>query len=604
MGPHRNDARSGVNVPGPIAQVVPDIATFAVDDGFSYRIPDGMIVSVGSVVRVPLGVRRVRGFVVGTRLGDTAALKEIIAVSGDYPVFDEQLLRTLRWAALHYVAPQATLLGRAAPANLPRGKAPMIAGDIVGQESPLPPVSAAAASGGYARPTYLIAGREQVAAVAGLVSDAVTAGRNVAVVAPTLVESEQIATGLQLNFGTRVVQVASATPARDATRTWVRVRSATGSVLVGTPEIALWPVRDLAMWVVVGEGRRAMKAKQTPTLHVRELVRRRSAVERTPLVFLGQVPTLEVVSRGVAVVSPSGRSWPFVDIVDRGEDGTGGRVLATRTVQSIHSTVAGGGQVFVFVSRRGYAPAFRCVKCRQLRRCSECGAGPGRADRCRRCGAKLGVCSACGSNRFEPLGAGLGRVIEEASGRLGDIVGPVGSGRQVIVGTERDLPYVPPAALAVVADADSLLLAPHYRAEEDALRLIARVAISVVRGRGRRCLVQSSQPAHRVLAALRHGKATELLQTLAEEREDDGLPPAVELIAIEVTGPLATPNAEMRDVVGAAGEVHGPESGGGRTRWLVQGASLGEVRIRLRAAVQRWRDEGLKVRIDADPVDL
>ncbi len=55
---------------GAIAQVVPAVPTFSVDDGFSYAIPDDMALSVGSIVRVPLGGRRVRGYVTGVRSGD------------------------------------------------------------------------------------------------------------------------------------------------------------------------------------------------------------------------------------------------------------------------------------------------------------------------------------------------------------------------------------------------------------------------------------------------------------------------------------------------------------------------------------------------------
>ena len=75
---------------------------------------------VGSIVRVPLGGRRSRGWVVSTAEGDPKGLKELLAVSGDLPVFGPELLGVLRWAAIHYVAPLATLLSKAGPPNLPR----------------------------------------------------------------------------------------------------------------------------------------------------------------------------------------------------------------------------------------------------------------------------------------------------------------------------------------------------------------------------------------------------------------------------------------------------------------------------------------------------
>lgn len=589
-----------------IAQVVPDLPTFAVDDGFAYKVSEELAeIHVGSIVRVPLGARRIRGYVVSLRSGDTSKLKPIISVSGDVPVFDESLLQTLRWAALNYVAPLSVLLGRSAPPNLPRGKGLQPRDDVPVVKSPLAAVSSEVAAGRHTRPSYLITGRSYGETVAGIASAPLQAGRNVAVVAPTVDEATALAATLHETYGDRVLYGSSALAAREVTKAWVTTVRSGGILMVGTPEIALWPLGDLGMWLIVEEGRRAMKAKSTPTLQVRDIVRRRALVERTAVVFLGAVPTLDVLARGPAVEEPPGRVWPLVEIVDRKEDPPGGKSVATRTVLGIRAAVIKGGQVFVFVSRRGYAPAFRCVRCRELRRCTECGSGPDRGDSCRRCGAALGPCQKCAGRRFEPLGTGIGRVAEELERQLGkEYVGPIGSGRQILVGSERDLPYVPETVLSVAVDADSLLMAPNYRAEEDAVRLLARVALTVAAGRGRRCLIQSAQPDHRALTALQSGHPGEYLAELGAERERDQLPPSGEMLAIEVKGDPTVSATDIAELATEATQVHGPETGGGRTRWFIQGPSLHEVRVRLRRMVQRWRDAGVKVRIDADPIDL
>ena len=65
------------------------------------------------------------------------------------------------------------------------------------------------------------------------------------------------------------------------------------------------------------------------------------------------------------------------------------------------------------------------------------------------------------------MGAGIGRVIDELRGVIGAEVGVAGdSAHLVLVGTERDLPGLPALDLAVAIDADAVILAPHYRAEE------------------------------------------------------------------------------------------------------------------------------------------
>jgi len=591
--------------PGRIAQVIPDLPTFAVDDGFAYRIPDELDgVDVGSLVRVPLGSRRIRGYVVSMRHGEVSGLKPIISISGDHRVFDEKLLQTLRWAALYYVAPLAVLLGKAAPPNLPRGKGRPPKAEVPETASPAAAVTSAAAAGAHVRPQCLVMSGPYVPAIAGLAGQPVAADKNVAVVAPTHAEAVSLAVSLEEWFGDRVVLISSALPAKEATRAWVRASSVGGLVIVGTPEITLWPLGSPALWIVVEEARRAMKSKQTPTLQVSSVVRRRALVERTAVVFLGPVPTLDTLAKGAAVKEPPGRVWPLVEVVDRREDPPGGRVLSTRTIQSIAQTVKRSGQVFVFVSRRGYAPAFRCVRCRELRKCPNCGAGPDRGDSCRRCGTPLGPCVSCGGRRFEPLGAGLGRVTEQLQQRFGPEVAGQERSRQIIVGTERDLPWVPETALSVAVDADSLLLAPNYRAEEDAMRLLVRVAATVARGRGNRCLIQTAQPEHRAFAALRHGHPLDFLRELNSERERDHLPPAADLLVIEVAGDATDRHAELGVLEGDQVQIHGPEEGGGRTRWFVQGDELHLIRVQLRNIVRQWRDAGLKVRVDADPIDL
>jgi primosomal protein N' len=159
---------------------------------------------------------------------------------------------------------------------------------------------------------------------------------------------------------------------------------------------------------------------------------------------------------------------------------------------------------------------------------------------------------------------------------------------------------------AVVVDADGLVLAPHYRAEEDALRTLARVAATVGRGRGRRCLVQTAQSGHRVFAALRRGRPLPLLEKLLEERRAAGYPPGGELMAVEIAGDPMAVDRDLRIAADGAGavEVLGPAPAGARDRWLVSGRDLRPLKLALRPVVQAWRDRGTRVRIDVDPVRL
>jgi len=588
-----------------VAQVVPALATFAVDDGFSYRVPDSLTgLSVGSIVRIPLGGRRVRGFVTHVREEQTdRTLKDITGIVGELPVFTPRLLATLRWAAIHYLAPVATMLGRTGPPNSPRRlpASPMEPGIAVADASTT--LGAAVVDGSRVRAQYIIGGRPWTDQVASLATSVLERMRNMAVVMPTIAEAIALADSLEASAGLIPHLVTSQQSAASRTRAWSAAETAPGQLLVGTRELAPWKLGALDLVLVVEEGRPAMKAPQTPTLGVQTLLRRRSNAEGFQLAFAGVVPTTEALAAGVEVTSPGARPWGLIEVVDRSEEPPGGGLLLESTIHAMRGVLSRNGRVFVFVTRRGDAAAYRCASCGELRRCAACDAAASREARCQRCDTALGPCAECGGARFQALGAAVGTVTSELRRKLGDrVVRPAGGG-SVEIGTEKDIVRVFDMDLAVIVDADGPLLAPHYRAEEDALRTFARVASTVTRGRGRRCLIQTLQPSHLVFSALRTGDPLPALHAMLSERETAGFPPVAQLVAIEL---VDAPGRADADITGAAEglEVLGPARVGGRDRWLVSGADLRPFKVRLRSIVQSWRDAGSRVRIDADPIRL
>jgi len=582
------------------------VPTFAVDDGFSYLVPESLSVDVGSIVRVPLGGRRVRGWVTGLRSGDAAGLKDIIGVSGAHPIFTPDLLQTLRWASVHYVAPLATVLPKAGPPNLPKSGRRRLEPVEHGTGGPahLGLVAEALRRGDRPPSAFVPGTGPWIETLAALAAAAFASDRSVQIVVPTAADCTFLTERLSALFAQRVVSATSSAPAAERTESWSQARRQPGTMLIGTAETALWPMAATALAVVVEPGRRAMKAKQTPTVHVRELLRRRAAVEHWSLLLLGNFPTLETAAAGTQVLAPPGRVWPLVEVLDRNQEPPSSDPLARGTRAAISGAVRRGEPVFVFVSRRGYSSALRCTSCGELRRCSQCGSNPGPGAACERCGHDNEPCTACGGATFVPVGAGFGRVLDELRTSLGPGVTPVGDSGQVQVGTERDIPAAATVGLAVVVDIDSMLLRPHYRAEEDTLRVVARVAGTVRRGRGHRCLIQTRLPDHRVLDALRHGSAESITREWLTEREEDQLPPFGELLAIEVVGEPDQVTEELGELAGGAVAVFGPGESGERHRWLVQSPNLRRFKVNLRRHVQSWRDRGLRVRVDADPLDV
>ena len=595
------------------ARVVPSVPTFAVDNGFWYSIPPSQesIIGVGTMVRVPLGGRKVRGYVVELARREPGRLRPIAAVSMEAKTFDPPLLRSLTWAAHHYVAPVSVMLDRSVPPNLVRS--PKVAADEISPnwmeprpstKHPLAPWAADAAAGRRRPPVAYIARWWDLDWLPVLAMPSLAAGRSVLVVAATGDEVELLADAVRPWAASALVVVTPDGSDAETTAAWATAQTGQ-KLIVATPRVGSWLIRDLALVVVLEEGRRALKDRQTPTVAVRDLMRTRAAVGGHHLCFVGPTPTLETLASGASVVRSGRRAWAPVEVVDRRSEPPVTGVIGQVAMSAIRAVAARGGQVFVFAHRRGYAPASRCERCRTLRQCPNCGSRPETSPICPRCGAGLGPCLSCGHDRFVPLGAGVGRVAEELKRTLGVKVGQAGPNDvRIQVGSEADLAGQPRLDLAVAVDPDGLVLGTHFRASEEALRVLARLA-GRVEGRGARCLVQTSLPDHPVFVALRRGDPIDFLQTERETRAQYGFPPAGELVILEARGTLPDDSEVWVKDAAAGATVLGPAlRGGGGLRWLLQGADLTKVRNQLRPLVQRWRDSGVAVRVDADPIEL
>ncbi len=368
-----------------VVRVIPDVPTFAVDDGFLYLAEGDATIRVGSVVRVPLGGRKVRGTVVAVGEGDTSGLKAIASVSPALPLLDEPHLALHRWLAHHYVGPLAASLRSAAPPNLPRSA------------SAVPPPSR-----GRGGRVHLVTDDGPAAALAAL--EDLPDERSALVICPTVTEARTIAA--RLADRRPVVAATGEATAAEETKAWVTARTTPGTVVVGTPRIAAWPVAALDTAMCGDDARRGHKSRQSPTVHARTLLGQRARFEGVRVVTSGVVPAPESLASGARIASAGRRAWGRIEVLDRADDPPGTGVVGTAAGRAIAGAVSAGERVAVFTHRRGYAPAFRCTRCRSLRTCPSCGTRATLTAVCARCGAGLGQCAACGGASFEPLGVG------------------------------------------------------------------------------------------------------------------------------------------------------------------------------------------------------
>ena len=241
------------------------------------------------------------------------------------------------------------------------------------------------------------------------------------------------------------------------------------------------PGAGLAAVVVLDEHDEGCKEEQAPTWHARDVVVERARRAGVPCALLSPCPTLEALA--VASAAPPSAAderagWPIVDVVDRrredpraGLSRPAGAALARRTVAgSCASSTAPGGPACWPAPPAASSPA------------ASAAARPSRSRRPACCAAAAAApsapwCAACGGGRMKNLRVGVSRAREELEALAGEPVAEVArpapaspwAPRRCCTGSD---------GVGVVAflDFDQELLAPRYRAAEQALALFARAA--------------------------------------------------------------------------------------------------------------------------------
>ena len=569
--------------------MLPDVT--GLDKEFDYVVPPDLVLDVhlGSRVRVPLHGRRVGGWVVALDPPDLSfeidRMRPIAKVSSRGP--DGGLIELARWASIRWAAGRLRpFLVTASPPNNVTGLPPSRRTGARPQ-----PVNAEAArlvAGGGG--TLRLPPNDDVLPVL-----LAAAGGPLLVVVPSPERA-----GLDAARLRRAGLSVAVYP-----KEWAAAAAGV-DIVIGSRAAAWAPCPDLAAAVVVDEHDEALQEERSPTWHARDVVIERAKRSGAPVLLVSPCPTVI----GLAAAGPRFRraaideeraSWPLVEVVDRSRDEPWKTSLVTsplithlrapeRTVVCVHN-IAGRARIIA------------CRSCRALARCARCEAAVGLADdgtlRCGRCATvRPAVCLVCGASSFANLKPGVTRLREELEAAAGRPVVAVTGGDDeppppggIYVGTEAVLHRVSRADVVAFLDFDLELLAPRYRAVEQAMTLLVRAArlVGPRAGRGR-VLVQTFLPRHEVVQAALLADPGRLVEPERARRRLLGLPPFAALAA--VTGPGSD------EVADALRSVPGVGVGGGDRSYTARAATWDELG---RALIAAPRPKGARVRVAVDP---
>ena len=597
--------------PGPqpgdrVVGVVADVP--ALDRVLDYVVPGRWAahVRLGTVVRIPLQGRRVRGWVVELdRVPPPGlVLRAVTRISGIGPPPD--LLELGLWAAHRWAGRRLTFLRAATPDRAVHLIGPPPHSGRTDTAEPddgarlLGAVAEEAEGSGEAvRIVRWPPGTDRL----GLARAALARGPAL-LLTPGQHEADTLVRRLQ----------AEGHPVARHPEGWAA--GAAGATVVGG-RAAVWaPVAGLRTIVVFDEHDERYQDERAPTWHAREVAVERARRCGAVAVLVSPVPSPEALALG-PLTRPSRAAersgWPALTVVDRRSADPREGLYPHEIVEALRT----GGRVVVVHNRTGRARLLACTRCGELCRCDECGAavhssgrGTAASPRQLRCGAgheRPEVCGSCGATRLAVLRPGVDRVRDDVEALVGEPVAEItaateevpGSGTagpppRVWVGTEAVLHRVRRADTVVFLDLDQHLLAPRFTAGARTLSLLA-LAARLVGGRHRdgRLVLQTRQPTHDVIEAVLHADPERWSTAESERREALGLPPFSSLALIEGPGADAFATS-LRTAAGVA--VQGPSSG----RYLVR-APDAEALADALAAVERPAE---RVRIAVDPTDV
>ena len=421
----------------------------------------------------------------------------------------------------------------------------------------------AAAQGTYA-PFVLhgVTGSGKTEVYLRAIEQVVARGEQALVLVPEISLTPQLVERFSARFGAPLAVLHSGLGDAERLQGWRAARSGAAPVVIGTRSAIFAPLARPGLIVVDEEHDASYKQQDGFHYSARDLALARAQRHAIPVVLGSATPSLESLQRVRAQRArllelpnrTAGARPPVVQVVDlRLHASTQG--IATPTVLAIRRHLDAGGQVLLYLNRRGYAPTLFCPECGWVAPCPRCDARltvhqRARTLQCHHCGTQQPLpvqCPVCdaevkpvgqGTERIEDTlqhtfpGVPLARVDRDAvrrRGALEETLRRVQSGEvRLLIGTQMLTKghHFPDVSLVVVLNADQGLFGTDFRAAERLAQTIVQVAGRAGRAeRAGEVIIQTEFPGHPLLIQLVSGGYDAFARAALEEREKAGWPP-------------------------------------------------------------------------------
>ena len=437
------------------ASVVPETRSLLPRDTYTYAVPADLdsVVLPGVRVEIPFGKRSILGYVVARHAtSEFDDARPIGAVVDATPLLLPHHVELAHRVAERYCAP----LGEVIRAMLPKGvrgtrassrrhgprtmsraveearveRAAEVAPALSAEQADaLRPLLDGIAARAHRRVLlHGVTGSGKTEVYLAAISAALHAGRGAIVLVPEIALTPQMIRRFAARFPGRIAVIHSALTDAERALEWRRIRAGELDVVVGSRSAVFAPIERLGIVVVDEEDAAAYKQDRVPRYHAVDVALMLGELSRVPVVLGSATPRVETFYRAhtgdleLASLPEriTGRTLPPIEVVDLREELRAGNRGPISPVldAAITEAHAAGGQMILFLNRRGSATVIVCRNCGGALTCTHCSvalvhhADRARCD-CHYCGLSVPLpssCPSCGSAAIRGLGMGTERL--------------------------------------------------------------------------------------------------------------------------------------------------------------------------------------------------
>jgi len=575
---------------------------------FEYLLPDGFqaaIPSPGARVRVPFGRREMIGILVAIKEQTTfpkSQLKRVIEFLDQDEFFQPKLLELIHWASQYYHYPLGEVFASALPSLLRQGKAAELKLKKTNKKNKMPqqkdiqlnPAQQHAIKAVLDQQdqfnTFLlqgVTGSGKTEVYIEIVNEFLEKNKQALILIPEIGLTPQIVERFAGKFQQEIVVMHSGLTERERLNAWMKAKLGIAKIIIGTRSAIFTPLPNLGVIIVDEEHDASFKQQEGFRYHARDLAIMRAHLENIPIVLGSATPSLESLhnvelQRYQLLVLPErtgSAAHPFFSLIDLRNKALD-EGLSLELIQQIKTHIDRGGQVLVFLNRRGFAPVLICHACGWFAKCHRCDAkltihSSPPILQCHHCGSQRKLdkqCPECSNQQLMPVGLGTQRLEQsllkhfadvniaridrdstKKKGQLQDILAAIHSGEaRILLGTQMLAKghHFPDVSLVAVLNADSGLYSSDFRATEHVAQLLIQVAGRAGRAeREGEVVIQTHNPDHPLLKKLLDEGYSSFANAALIERKQAELPPHAFIASIRAEAVGATfPNNFLQEI--------------------------------------------------------